>query len=685
MSAVEPPSESSQAEERELTADIRRVLESTSTNDAHPSEEVFVGTGKAAAGMGVVVRGAASGGPAQAVELSRFIRHISSLSTDGAVQPVGVLVFAAAIDDAALTTALGSMHDHETGSPALVVPLTAAQTTSLARSPSTLWQFLDESVALVAIASERQESDRSNAASELLALLDELVVRTARDTSAAEPGSDVAPARLVHRVLSPKPITSLDMYLKARGGAGLEIARLVEPEALVDELEAAGLRGRGGAGFPTHIKWRTVAENASELEGTTVVVNGAEGEPGTYKDRTILLNNPYQVIEGALIAAIAVGADQIIFGLKSSFTQQLARLRAAIAEVETAGWTRGVELSVFEGPNEYLYGEETALLETIDGRYPFPRLAPPFRRGVREVVESQADVDTRSGLSAHVELAGASSDTGAPPTLVDNVETLANVPRIIARGGAWFRTDGTDASPGTIVCTITGSTQHAGVGEVIMGTTFREAITLIGGGAGQGRTIKAVMPGVSNALIPEVLLDTPLTYEDMAAAGSGLGSAGFVVFDDRDDLAAVMAGVSRFLAVESCGQCTPCKQDGLRIAQLLGQLCANQADDRGLATVEQRLATIDTGARCYLATQHQVAVRSLFQHFGDEVTVHLTRATAATGPGLTAELTSIDDGVATWDDRHRDKQPDWTYDAIDSGQFPAERLGEHRAPQSLPE
>jgi NADH:ubiquinone oxidoreductase subunit F (NADH-binding) len=427
-----------------------------------------------------------------------------------------------------------------------------------------------------------------------------------------------------------------------------------------------------------------VRANASDFESTGVVVNGAEGEPGTFKDRTILLNNPYQVIEGALIAARAVGADHVVFALKKSFAPQVERLSQAIAEVEAAGWTEGVALSVFEGPNEYLYGEETALLETIDGRYPFPRVAPPFRRGVDEVVESEADLSGRRGSSAHVEMAGPSDEAVAPPTLVDNVETLANVPRIIARGGAWFRTEGTDASPGTIVCTITGSTVRAGVGEVIMGTTLREAIDLIGGGAVADRTIKAAMSGVANGLLIGDALDTPLTYEDMAAAGSGLGSAGFVVFDDHDDLVAAVAGVSRFLAVESCGQCTPCKQDGARIADVLDRLTQNEADDRDLAAVEAALATIDRGARCYLATQHQVVVRSLLEQFPQEVRAHLSKAASPTTPGLTAELTAIAGGVATVDERHRDKQPDWTYGPTDSGQSPVERLGGPEPYESLP-
>jgi len=489
---------------------------------------------------------------------------------------------------------------------------------------------------------------------------------------------------IVHRVLFPHPIADLDEYLARGGGKGLDVARKVEPIALIEELEASGLRGRGGAGFPTGRKWRTVAENASPTLPTTVVVNGAEGEPGTFKDRTILRNDPYQVVEGALIAALAVGASTVIFGLKKSFGEEVARLRRAIDEMSAAGWTQGVDLEVFEGPNEYLYGEETALLETIDGRYPFPRIAPPFRRGVTEVVETAADTRSGSGLSAHVEMAGEGGEE-APPTLANNVETMANVPRIIARGADWFRTEGTEKSPGTIVCTVTGSTRHHGVGEVRMGTPLREVIELIGGGAQPGRRIRAVLPGTAQGFIPESLLDTPVSYEGLADIGSGLGSAGFIVFDESVDLTAVAAGVSRFLSVESCGQCTPCKTDGLELAGLMDKISRSEAVEHDLATLKKRVSTVADGARCYLATQHQNVLASLLELYPDEVANHLSGAAPAAEPALIAELVDIEGGRATWDERHREKQPDWSYDAEYSGRVPAERFGDHRAPQALEE
>jgi len=488
---------------------------------------------------------------------------------------------------------------------------------------------------------------------------------------------------LVHRVLFPHPIESLEEYLERGGGAGLEAARRRSPDAIVAEVEASGLRGRGGAGFPTGRKWRTVVENRSPVEPSMVVVNGAEGEPGTFKDRAIVRSDPYQVVEGALVAARAVGADRVIFALKRSFRTEVSRLRMAVEEFRAAEFVAGVELEVFEGPGEYLYGEETALLEAIDGRHPFPRIAPPYRRGVDEVFATTADARSAadgSGLAAHVEMAGPTGATGAAPTLVNNLETIANVPRILDRGASWFRTEGTDQSPGTIVCTITGCTRRHGVGEVPMGTPLREVIEAIGGGARPGRRIKAVLPGVANALIPEALLDTPASYEAMAGAGSGLGSCGFIVIDDSVDLVALAAGVSRFLAVESCGQCTPCKQDGLALAEHLVRLSASDIHGRDLVpAVTALLSTVANEARCYLASQHQTVVGSVFERFADEPAAHASGRAAGVDPELVAEVVDINDGVAVLDERHRDKQPDWTYGAEYSGKAPADLMDEHRS------
>jgi NADH:ubiquinone oxidoreductase subunit F (NADH-binding) len=359
---------------------------------------------------------------------------------------------------------------------------------------------------------------------------------------------------LVQRVLPQAPIPDLRRYEDEGGGLGLGAAAQMTSAELISLVEASGLRGRGGAGFPTGRKWRTVAAMASPVLSTTVVVNGAEGEPGTFKDRAILRAAPHRVVEGALIAARAVGANSAVIAVKESFTTERQRLEAAAAEMERAGWFGDLTVSVFAGPDEYLYGEETGLLEAVAGRPPFPRIAPPWRRGAVEVVATDDDVDSESGLAAPVEMAGT---TDAPPALVNNVETLANVPGIVANGADWFRSLGTPESPGTVVCTVSGATVRAGVGEVALGTPLREVIMAVGGGLADGRSVGAILLGVSGAVLHADQLDVELSYEAMAAAGSGLGSAGFIVLDDTVDLTTVAAGVARFLAIESCGQCTP--------------------------------------------------------------------------------------------------------------------------------
>jgi NADH:ubiquinone oxidoreductase subunit F (NADH-binding) len=328
-------------------------------------------------------------------------------------------------------------------------------------------------------------------------------------------------------------------------------------------------------------------------------------------------------------------------------------------------------VSVLAGPSEYLYGEETALLEVIDGREPFPRIAPPWRRGIEDVPLHPGG---HVAWAAANELATPEGDFPVAPALVDNVETLANVPGILAEGADWFRELGTPESPGTVVCTVSGRTRHAGVAEVEMGATLAEVIEAVGGGARSGRKLVAAVSGVANALVPAAKFDTPLTYEAMQAIGSGLGACGFVVFDDESDLVAVAQAISRFLAVESCGQCTPCKQDGLTISTALDRLRRSAGDANDLETISGRLRTVVDGARCALATQQQVVVESAMRLFPEQFEAHAHARAAAAPQELVAETVNIADGVARLDEHHLQKQPDWSYDAVDSGQAPADHL-----------
>jgi NADH:ubiquinone oxidoreductase subunit F (NADH-binding) len=476
------------------------------------------------------------------------------------------------------------------------------------------------------------------------------------------------------RLLDPAPVESVADYERLGGGAGLAAAAKLGPAATIEEVEAAGLRGRGGAGFPTGRKWRAVAEHAALDHPATVVVNAAEGEPGSFKDRELVRRNPYRIIEGAVIAARAVGADRVLVAMKGSFTVELARVRSAIAEVSAVGWTQPTMVDVLVGPEEYLFGEETGLLEVVEGRPPFPRIAPPFRHGADETGDGDAS-------AAGVVMATETGSTAAAPTLANNAETFANVPGILANGPEWYRSVGTPASPGTVVCTVSGSVVRAGIGEVPMGTPLSDVIEMVGGGLPADRALAAVLSGVANPFIPPALVGTPVSYEAMEGIGSGLGAAGFMVFDDTVDLVAVTQGVARFLAVESCGQCTPCKVDGLAIAGLLARLCRGDADDALIAELTNRVGTVADGARCFLAHQQERVVGSLLTLFPEAVQAHMPSATAsdvveAAVPVVIAPLVSLDGGQATIEERHASKQPDWTYEAVDSGKVPAERLAE---------
>jgi NADH:ubiquinone oxidoreductase subunit F (NADH-binding) len=468
----------------------------------------------------------------------------------------------------------------------------------------------------------------------------------------------------ISRVLDPAPLRSLGEHVDAGGGKALEAARASEPVAVIEVIEASGLRGRGGAGFPTGTKWRTVAGMGGAAPAT-VVVNAAEGEPGTLKDRTLLRRNPYRVLEGALIAAHAVAADRIVVGMKAAAGPERERVQAAIAEIREAGWTDGIDVSISAGSDRYLLGEETALLEVIAGRAPFPRVAPPYRHGAEEVGD---DVTA----PASTDMVDAEGTTGAAATLVNNVETLANVPAIVLDGPDVFRSLGTPESPGTMVCTVTGRTERAGVGEFELGTPLREVIATLGGKP-LGREVVGVLSGTANPILPASALDAPLTWEGLTAAGGGLGSAGFIVIDDAVDIVAVAHGISRFLSVESCGQCTPCKQDGLALTEALDRLRSSTPEPDDLTVIPELTGRVTDGARCYLAQQHQLVVESLLEHFGDAVTAHAERRAAAAEPFPILPLLDIVDDQAVLDESALEVAPDWSTGA-DSGASPAARI-----------
>jgi NADH:ubiquinone oxidoreductase subunit F (NADH-binding) len=414
---------------------------------------------------------------------------------------------------------------------------------------------------------------------------------------------------------------------------------------------ASGLRGRGGGGFPTGVKWESIAAGGGGRR--FIVCNGAEGEPGTFKDRALLRANPYQLVEGLLIGAFAVGASQAYICLKERFRQERARVLGAVTEMQAAGMCHDCEISIVAGPDEYLYGEEKAMLEVIEGKPPLPRLFPPHEHGLFAT----------SMVTGWEPTAGV--DEGRPssnPTLVNNVETLSNVPHILARGADWFRATGTFDSPGTIVATVVGDVVAPDVGEVEMGTLLGDVIDAVGSGALPGRRIKAVLSGVANRVLTTTALRAPTTYEGLAAAGGGLGSAGFIVLDDTACMVQAALVCSRFLYVESCGQCSPCKRGSGEITHRLERIEAGVGNDDDIHTIAAWLERVTDGNRCFLAVEERQLVTSILQAFADEVDEHISLGRCPRPRQLPLwKLLDLRDGVATYDESFWLKQPDWTY------------------------
>jgi NADH:ubiquinone oxidoreductase subunit F (NADH-binding) len=436
-----------------------------------------------------------------------------------------------------------------------------------------------------------------------------------------------------------EPVDSLGDYLSRGGTEGLATALRRTPDQVIAEVRTAGLRGRGGAGFPTADKWASVRG----ADGPTryVVCNAAEGEPGTFKDRYILRRNPYLVLEGTAIAAHAVGASRAFVAIKTRYGPEIDRLRGALAELTEADLLGPVPVQLVLGPDEYLFGEEKAALEVIEGSEPLPRIFPPYQLGVF------AKRDARN------------------PTAVNNVETLAHVPNILCNGAASFRTGGTDTSPGSTVFTVSGDVRRPGLYELPFGLSMRVLLDLVAGGPANGRRFKAVVPGASAGLLTEDRLDTPLDFESMRDAGSGLGSAGFVVYDDSTCMVAATLTFARFLAIESCGQCPACKHGTEEIAESLERLERGLGTADDLAAVRQKCGTVTGGSRCALPLGAEALVSSALEAFEDEFTAHVGRSCPLPRDLPVPKITDFDDatGRFDYDERYRLKRPDWTYAA----------------------
>ncbi len=394
---------------------------------------------------------------------------------------------------------------------------------------------------------------------------------------------------------------SLDDYRAHGGLAGFEKVRAMAPDAIIEEVVASGLRGRGGAGFPAGIKWRTVAETAATQK--YIVCNADEGDSGTYADRMVMEGDPFMLIEGMAIAGLAVGATKGLIYIRSEYPHAIAVMNKAIASARTAGLLgETFDMQVRVGAGAYICGEETSLLESLEGKRGEVRAKPP--------------------LPAHQGLFGR-------PTVINNVLTLAAIPWIMAHGGKAYAAYGTGRSLGTMPLQLAGNIKRGGLFETAFGMTLREIVFDIGGGTASGRPVRAVqVGGPLGAYFPEHLLDTPLDYELMAKAGGMLGHGGIVVFDDSVDMAAQARFAFEFCAIESCGKCTPCRIGSTRGMETIDKIVAGREPGKHKTLVEDLCTVMTDGSLCALGGLTALPVRSALNHFPEDFSAGAKRAAA---------------------------------------------------------
>lgn len=463
-------------------------------------------------------------------------------------------------------------------------------------------------------------------------------------------------------LLPTEPVNSLDEYLATdTGGLGLTRARELGPDGTIAEIARSGLRGRGGGGFPTGKKWEGIATQVAARR--YLVANGAEGEPGTFKDRALLRTDPYQFVEGLIIAAFAVGAAEAYVGLKAGFEREIDRVTSAVLDFQNAGFCEGCSVTVAAGPDEYLFGEEKAMLEVIEGNDPLPRWLPPYIHGLFATAPQLGwqshDLDVASEADAAA---------GSHPTLVNNVETLSNVPHILARGSDWFRSMGTDESPGTVVTTVVGDVVAPDVGEVELGTPLGIVIDAVGSGPRPGRTVKAAFSGVANPVVTSDRLRTPVSYEGMLEIGSAMGTAGYIVCDDSACIVGAAYAFSRFLSIESCGQCPPCKLGSGAITAHLENIELGRGADDDIKGINHWLGRVSDGNRCYLAVEEERVVSSILRAFPEEFAAHVESGQCPNPASrVVPKLVDLSGGRAVYDPDYHRKRPDWTYEPGSGG------------------
>ncbi len=396
----------------------------------------------------------------------------------------------------------------------------------------------------------------------------------------------------------------IERCLAAGAYAALEkaVCRMT-PDEVVAEITRSGLRGRGGAGYPTGLKWSTVAKSRGAAK--VVVCNADEGDPGAFMNRSVLEGDPHRVLEGMAIAAYAVGADRGYVYVRGEYPLARERLATAIAQAERlqllgnrvfeSGFGFRVDLRV--GAGAYVCGEETALIASIEGGRGTPRPRPPY--------------PAEKGL-------------WGLPTLINNVETFANVPAIVARGGAWFAGIGAERSKGTKVFALAGKIERTGLVEVPLGTTLREIVHEIGGGIPEGKRFKAAQTGgPSGGCIPARHLDLPVDYESLASVGSFMGSGGLVVMDETTCMPRVARYFVGFCRAESCGKCVPCRAGLVQLHAILDRICRGEGEFEDLQRLEDLAELLRAASLCGLGQGAPVPVLSTLRHFRDEYLAHV--------------------------------------------------------------
>lgn len=387
----------------------------------------------------------------------------------------------------------------------------------------------------------------------------------------------------------------IDDYIAVGGYNALNKARSMDQADLINEVRVSNLRGRGGAGFNCGVKWNFAC--MAQADQKYVVCNADEGEPGTYKDRLIMEGDPQSLLEGMAICAYAIGATQGFIYCRGEYPSVVKTLNTAIAQATEQGVLGDFSIEVRMGAGAYVCGEETALIESIEGKRGEPRIKPPFPPVI--------------GL-------------WGKPTIVNNVETFANIPAIVEKGGAWYAGIGTTSYPGTKIVTLTGDVVNKTFFEVPTDTTIREVIFGFGGGIPDGKGFKAVqIGGTSGAFIPEANLDTPIGFDAMTEIGAVLGSGAVFVLNDTRDIVDVTARIAKFFAHESCGKCAPCREGTMRMHDLMDKINDGQGKAADVALLNKLGRVMSYSCLCGLGQAAPAPVMTTIEHFSADYNAKL--------------------------------------------------------------